>query len=128
MDFKYTYSAPTEEERLEIESIKRQYEPKEKLETKLDKLRNLDKKVKMFPLILSLTFGIVGTLVFGLGLTLVLEWNRIILGIIVATLGLIPISIAYPTHSIIYRKNKEKYADEIIKLSDELLNEKGEKN
>lgn len=128
MDFKYTYSAPTEEERLEIESIKRQYEPKEKLETKLDKLRNLDKKVKIFPLILSLTFGIVGTLIFGLGLTLVLEWNRIILGIIVATLGLIPISIAYPTYSIIYRKNKEKYADEIIKLSDELLNEKGEKN
>ena len=128
MDFKYTYSAPTEEERLEIESIKRQYEPKEKTETKLDKLRNLDKKVKIFPLILSLTFGIVGTLVFGLGLTLVLEWNRIILGIIVATLGLIPISIAYPTYSIIYRKNKEKYADEIIKLSDELLNEKGEKN
>ena len=128
MDFKYTYSAPTEEERLEIESIKRQYEPKEKTETKLDKLRNLDKKVKIFPLILSLTFGIVGTLVFGLGLTLVLEWNRIILGIIVATLGLIPISIAYPTYSIIYRKNKEKYADDIIKLSDELLNEKGEKN
>ena len=128
MDFKYTYSAPTEEERLEIESIKRQYEPKEKSETKLDKLRNLDKKVKIFPLILSLTFGIVGTLVFGLGLTLVLEWNRIILGILVATLGLIPISIAYPTYSIIYRKNKEKYADEIIKLSDELLNEKGEKN
>jgi len=128
MDFKYTYSAPTEEERLEIESIKRQYEPKEKLETKLDKLRNLDKKVKIFPLILSLTFGIVGTLIFGLGLTLVLEWDRIILGIIVATLGLIPISIAYPTYSIIYRKNKEKYADEIIKLSDELLNEKGEKN
>lgn len=128
MDFKYTYSAPTEEERLEIESIKRQYEPKEKSQTKLDKLRNLDKKVKIFPLILSLTFGIVGTLVFGLGLTLVLEWNRIILGIIVATLGLIPISIAYPTYSIIYRKNKEKYADEIIKLSDELLNEKGEKN
>lgn len=128
MDFKYTYSAPTEEERMEIESIKRQYEPKVKVESKLDKLRNLDKKVKLFPIILSLTLGIIGTLIFGLGLTLVLEWNKIILGVIVAIIGLIPVFFAYPTYSIIYGKNKEKYSEQILKLSDELLNEKGEKN
>ena len=44
--FNFKYTAPTEEERKEIDSIRRQYAPQEKTETKLEKLRRLDGLVK----------------------------------------------------------------------------------
>ena len=36
--FNFKYTAPTEEERKEIDSIRRQYTPQEKTETKLERL------------------------------------------------------------------------------------------
>ena len=41
-EFKYTYSAPSESERKEIEKIKRQYDTMEKGENKLERLKRLD--------------------------------------------------------------------------------------
>ena len=48
--FNYTYSAPTEEERKEIDSIRRKYAPQEQTETKLQRLRRLDKLVRQPPI------------------------------------------------------------------------------
>ena len=64
--FHYTYSAPTEEERREIESIRREYQPREKKETDLERLRALDRKVKNLPMAVGLSLGVVGVLVFEL--------------------------------------------------------------
>ena len=44
--FNYRYTAPTEEERKEIDSIRRQYAPQEQTETKIERLRRLDALVK----------------------------------------------------------------------------------
>ena len=49
--FEYNYSAPTSEERQEIESIRNQYLPKNEVEIKLETLKKLDNKVKNIPLI-----------------------------------------------------------------------------
>lgn len=78
--FNYSYSAPNESERREIESIKKQYISAPKKEDKLERLRDLNKRVMQPPLIISLTIGIVGTLVMGVGLTMVLEWNIVAWG------------------------------------------------
>ncbi len=126
--FKFTYSAPTDEERREIESIKRRYETKGFEESKLDRLRSLDRRVKKIPLIVALTLGIVGTLIFGLGLTMILEWDLIVWGVLISVVGLVPITLAYPLHSITFRKNKERFSDEILRLSQELLNDSGGEN
>lgn len=122
-DFEFKYSAPTSSERREIESIRNSYMPKTKQTSKLDALRNLDNKVKNTPVIVSLCVGVLGTLIFGLGMTLFLEWQQIVWGIVVGIIGLVPIVLSYPIFSYISKKLKNKYSDEIIKLSNELLND-----
>lgn len=122
--FNYTYSAPTEAERREIDSIRRQYINADERETKLERLRRLDNKVKCIPQIFALVLGVVGILVFGLGLCMILlEWAHIAFGIIVMIVGVPPMAMAYPTHQYLLRKNKEAYGSEILKLSEELLSE-----
>jgi MFS family permease len=72
---------------------------------------------------ISLSLGVIGTLIFGLGLTFFLEWVELfILGILCAIVGLIIVILAYPLHKKISLILKTKYKDEIINLSNELLN------
>ena len=51
--FKYSYSAPSERERKEIEYIQKQYQKKDERQLKLERLRNLDNKVKSFPALIA---------------------------------------------------------------------------
>lgn len=69
-EFNYTYKAPTEEERREIESIKRQYEEPKIEEGKLERLRKLNNYVNGQATALALVSGVLGLLIFGLGLTM----------------------------------------------------------
>lgn len=124
--FDYKYTAPTEEERKEIVSIRRQYLPREeKEETKLERLKKLNAKVKHTAKAVALSTGIVSVLVFGTGLTMVLEWNKLIAGVAIALLGGAGMACAYGVYALVLRACKKKYGAEIVKLSDELLgNEK----
>ncbi len=121
--FNFTYSAPTKNEREEIEDIRKNYLPKTEEDSKLVRLKKLDNKVKNTPMALSLSVGIIGTLIFGLGITMILEWKIIAFGIIVAIVGLIPVGFAHFTYKKLLNKLTEKYREEILKLSEELLNE-----
>ena len=121
--FNFKYSAPSQEERKEIDSIRRQYAPQEKTETKLERLRRLDGLVKNTAIIWSLVLGVVGTLVLGLGLTMILEWSIWLWGIVLMVIGSVPMAIAYPVYKLALNKGKVKYGDEILRLSEELLNE-----
>ena len=125
-EFNYTYIAPTEEERKEIASIRRQYVEKEKPEeTKLQRLRRLDARVRTLPVVWSLTVGVIGILIFGLGLTMVLEWSKELVGIAVMAVGAIPTALAYPIYKGMLKRGKKKYGAEIVQLSEELLNSEG---
>lgn len=119
--FNYTYSAPTENEKKEIDAIKRQYQPKSEKEIKLERLRALDNRVRSIPQIISLVLGIFGLLVFGLGLTMVLQWSLLVVGIIVMAIGLPILLLAYPVYNYVLSEMKTKHGDEIIRLSNELL-------
>lgn len=121
--FEYTYSAPTERERKEIMSIRRQYEDKPTTDGKLERLRRLDTIVKNRCMIFSLTLGVIGCLIFGLGLAFVLEFEQLALGIISSFVGAVVMLFAYPLYCSIHKKDKAKYGEEIIKLSQELLGE-----
>jgi len=121
--FNYKYTAPTEEERKEIASIRRQYAPQEQTESKMERLRRLDALVKNTAIIWSLVLGVVGTLVFGAGLTMILEWSIWLWGIVLMVIGSVPMAIAYPVYKLALNKGKAKYGDEILRLSEELLNE-----
>lgn len=121
--FEYTYSAPTKSEREQIEDIRKNYLPKSEEESKLSRLKKLHSKVKNIPCVWGLSVGIFGVLLFGLGLAMVLEWNSLVFGIVVSVIGCLPMAIAYP----IYKKSKDiltnKNKGEILRLSEELLNE-----
>ncbi len=121
--FNFKYTAPTEEERKEIDSIRRQYAPQEHVESKMERLRRLDSLVKNTAIIWSLVLGVVGTLVLGLGLTMILEWSIWLWGIVLMVIGSVPMAIAYPVYKLALNKGKAKYGDEILRLSEELLNE-----
>ena len=124
--FNFRYTAPTEEERKEIDSIRRQYAPQEQTETKLERLRRLDSLVKNTAIIWSLVLGVIGTLIFGLGLTMILEWSIWLWGMVLMVIGSVPIALAYPVYKRVLEKYKNRYGEEILRLSDELLNEQEE--
>jgi len=124
--FEYTYYAPTEAERLEIESIRNQYQNKKTVndgKSKIDRIKMLDKKIKDTANAFAIAVGVLGTLIFGLGLTMVLEWGLFIYGIIVAIIGCPAIIGAYFVHAYVTKKMKAKYGEEIIELSNEILND-----
>lgn len=122
-EFKFSFSAPTKNEREEIEDIRKNYLPMSSRNKKLARLKDLDAKVKNIPTIWGLVLGVTGILTFGLGLTITLEWSKFIFGACISLIGAVPMALAYP----VYKKSKDKltnkYREEILKLSEELLNE-----
>lgn len=113
--FEYTYSA---KQQAELETIRKKYLPEE--ETKMDKLRRLDKSVTRQGTIISIIIGIVGTLIMGFGMCLCLEWSQFISGIIFGVLGIAILAGAYPVFNKITQKQKEKIAPEILRLTEEI--------
>lgn len=121
-DFEFKYKAPSQKERKEIESIRNSYLPKTQEKQDLETLRKLDFKVKNYPMIISLCVGILGCVVFGVGLTLCLEWDLLVWGIIVCVVSLPIMLVAYLIYKVISKKLRDKYSQKIITLSDKLLN------
>ena len=120
--FSYNYSAARNKD---VERIRRKYMPQK--ESKLERLKKLDLRVQMAGTIESLCFGIIGALVFGVGMCFFLEvfagvaWLTALL-MIVGTLLMIP---AYPIYKKIARKTKAELTPEILRLSEEIMNSKG---
>lgn len=125
-EFHYTYKAPTEAQRREIASIRKQYAAPEDAETKLNRLRRLDARVKNLCTMIPLIVGIIGCLVFGLGLTMILQWSLTVGGILLSILGVAIMLPAYPIYLRVLRYCKAKYGTEILQLSEELLGEQEE--
>lgn len=125
--FEYNYSAPTSDERQEVESIRKQYaERKGAEESKLERLRRLDGRVKNTANCVAIGVGVLGCLLFGAGLSLVLEFGELLWGVLLSLLGFVPMAAAYPLHGFCTRRGKKKYGEEILRLSEEILNESKE--
>ncbi|MBP3610509.1 MAG: hypothetical protein J6J42_09260 [Lachnospiraceae bacterium] len=120
--FEYSYSAKQQEE---IDSIKKKYLPKEeaaKPADKLEELRRLDKRVELTATIWSIIVGMIGTMVFGTGMSLVLvfETSLFVLGIVVGLLGMVGIAAALPVYRAVLKKEREKAAPKVLALAEEL--------
>ena len=111
-----TYSA---EEQKEIDSIRAKYQPGEKKQpTNLDKIKKLDARVESKAMVSALSWGIISTLVLGVGMTCVLVWNQPVIGVIVGVLGLAGVLYAWPLYQKVLKKEREKAAPEILRLSE----------
>lgn len=120
--FDYTYSAPTENERREIEDIRKLYNAPPKVESDLESLRKLNKKVTNPPKAVAAVMCVVGVLIFGLGMALALEWGLYLWGVLVSLAGAGVLGATYPVYRAILKRNKQRYGRQIIELSDKLLN------
>lgn len=116
--FSYIYSA---EEQMEIKNIRQRYMPKEM--DKMEQLRKLDQSATQKGMTVSLVVGIIGTLLLGIGMCCTMVWEGIwfIPGIVIGIFGIGIVSLAYPLYDRITKKEREKIAPEIIRLTDELL-------
>ena len=116
--FSYTYSAKEQEE---IKNIRKKYVARE--EDKMEQLRRLDAGVTQKGTTAGLILGIIGTLTLGIGMSCCMVWKNIwfIPGIIVGIIGLVIISAAYPIYNRVVKKEREKIAPEILRLTDELM-------
>lgn len=116
--FEYTYSADRQRE---IESIRKKYLPKE--EDKLETLRRLDRSTEKAGTIISLVIGIVGVLIMGTGMSCVMVGEGVALfvaGIIVGIIGMCIAAVAYPVYRIVTKRHREKIAEQILALTEEL--------
>ena len=106
------------------EAIANEYAPKDT--SKVVALKKLDRKAKGPANIFAYSFGILMTLVFGLGMCLSMQivggggalmtGGGILLGIV----GLVGVGLNYPIYKKLLRSGKEKYAFEIMQLAREI--------
>ncbi|MBQ7943373.1 MAG: hypothetical protein IJ326_04840 [Lachnospiraceae bacterium] len=115
--FEYTYSAKQQKE---IEAIRKKYLPKE--EDKMEMIRRLDRSTERPGVIISLVVGIVGSLILGIGMCCTMVWTDMLFipGIIIGLIGMAILSVAYPLYKSITKKQREKVAEKILALSEEL--------
>ena len=111
------------------QKIRTQYMEKEASE--LDALRQLDKKVKRPVNIFSYVFGSLSAIIMGTGMSLVMTDlgkifgmqgnSSIAIGVSAGVLGMILAGAAYPTYGKVLKKEREKAAPEILRISEELI-------
>jgi hypothetical protein len=124
--FSYTYSAA---QRQEVERIRNKYLPQE--EDKLDQLRKLHNRATLKAKRWAAILGTIGALILGTGMSLIMtELGTLIhmdtglamaVGVCVGVVGLILVALAYPVYNRVLRKERERIAPQILRLTDELL-------
>lgn len=116
--FHYTYSASQQEE---VKLIREKYIPKET--DKMEHLRRLDASTTKRSTIIALSIGIVGALILGIGMCCSMVWGESLFvpGIVIGLVGIALIVSAYPVYVRVTKKQREKIAPEIIRLTDELM-------
>lgn len=116
--FAYSYSAKQQEE---VRRIRQKYMEQE--ENKMEQLRRLDASAGKKGTVVSLLLGTLGCLVLGGGMSCCLVWSEklFIPGIIIGLVGIAGVALAYPAYSRITRKERQRLAPEILRLTEELL-------
>ena len=122
--FNYTYSAKQQDE---IMAIRKKYEAPE--ENKMEQLRRLDASVTQKATVRSMTVGIIGALIMGLGMSIAMtdigavfgSFLSMLIGIVIGIVGIVLVCLAYPTYHRTLKAERERIAPEVLRLSDELM-------
>ncbi len=110
-------------DKIYAEALANEYAPKDT--TKVVALKKLDRKAKMPATIFTYTFGIITSLIAGVGMCLSMKVigsgdAMFVLGIIVGIIGFIGMGVNYPIYKTMLEKGKKKYAFEIVELAKEI--------
>ena len=110
-----------------VQKIRSQYT--ENTHTELDTLKALDAKAKKPANVFSYTYGSVGAIVMGAGMSLVMTdigamiglADTMVPGIAVGIVGLVMACSTYPIYKKLLASRKAKYADQILELGEKLM-------
>ena len=110
------------------QKIRAQYVEKESSE--LDTLRELDRRVRRPANIFAYIFGSIAAIIMGAGMSLVMTdigamvgiLNPLVPGIAVGIIGLALVLLNYPMYKAILGNRKKRYGDEILSLSEKIMN------
>ncbi len=124
--FRMTYSAKQQEE---LRQIRQKYMPEERPAlTNMERVRALDAGVDKKATTWALTIGIIGTLLLGLGMSMLMSdfgalFGTLVypVGIGIGVVGITALTCAYPLYVHIGKREREKIAPEILRLTDTLL-------
>ena len=113
-------------DKIYAESIAKDYAPKD--HSKIVAIKKLDARAKLPATIFTYTFGILASLVVGVGMCLAMQvigGTPILtaLGIVVGIIGFIACGINYPIYKKILNRRKKKYAYEIVELARQISEE-----
>lgn len=114
------FNANAQDQR-KAESIRRQYIPRE--DNKTLQLQKLDSKVKTPGRVAAGILGTAGVLVMGSGMALVMVWENMTRGLPLSISGMVVALLAIPAYALITNSRKKKYASDILRLSDNLVQE-----
>ena len=112
-----------------VQKIRTQYT--ERVHSRLDALRELDAKVKRPANVFACIFGSLGAIVMGGGMSLVMTdlgstlglAHTMLPGVVIGVAGMLMAIAAYPLYKGILGRRKKKYAPEILKLSEQIMND-----
>lgn len=111
-------------DKIYAEQLANEYAPKDT--SKVVALRKLDAKAKLPATVFTYTFGIITSLVAGVGMCLSMKvigsgsTAMFVLGVIVGIIGLLGIGVNYPIYKKMLAQGKQKYAFEIMELAKEI--------
>ena len=121
--FNYSYSAEQQEE---IKRIRKKYAAPE--EDKMEQLRKLDRRASQKAQAWAIALGVIGALILGTGMSLAmtelsgfLGGTAMFIGIPVGLIGIVLVALAYPVYNRILKKERQRIAPEILRLTDELM-------
>lgn len=110
-----------------VQKIRTQYTEKE--HTELDALKALDARVKKPANVFAYTYGSIGAVVMGAGMSLVMTDIGALIGLSAAmvpgiAVGIVGMGMAlttYPIYKKVLGNRKKKYAPQIMELSEKLM-------
>lgn len=114
-------------DKIYAEHLANEYAPKD--DSKVIALRKLDARAKLPSTVFTYTFGILCSLIAGIGMCLSMDvigngsTAALVLGIIIGIIGLAGMGINYPIYKKMLAKEKQKYAFEIMELAKEISGE-----
>lgn len=116
-----------DDEQFFVQKIRTQYIEKE--DTRLDALKKLDAKVKRPANVFAYTFGSVGAIVMGSGMSLVMTdiggvlgmQDTMALGIFIGVIGLLMAVCNYPIYKRMLQARRKKYAADVLTLSERIM-------
>ncbi len=112
----------TNQEMRKLEALKAAYARTDR--TELDELKALDKKVKRPANVTAYSVGTAGALVLGTGMCLAMKviGNSMLLGVGIGVVGIALVTVNYFLYKKILKSRKNKYAKEMVRRADSLLN------